>query len=224
VHAGKREKADEVKQPEFWILIFMQEIVSVFKNVGWSDDLYSLLRQCIGRPISQTTRDAMEEKRQVIAPCDNIAEIACPVILYLVIVIEDVFDVLPGVHRAPYSSSDGILGAWMGDRQRKLRGETRITLLCVFVIRIIFCLIEYKLRELRHKYNSTKDGVCCTLKRDEGSDGSADNHTAVVLNAIFQGGPRYWSSSIALSVRKTCPFICSTLLARHWPCNPYCSS
>ena len=165
-----------LSQPEFWILIFMQEIGSVFKNVGWSDDLYTRLRQCIGRPISQTMRDAMEEKRQVIAPCDNIAEIACPVILYLVIVIEDVFDVLPGVHRTPYSSSDGILGAWMGDRQRKFRGETRITLLCVFVIRIIFCLIEHKLRELRHKYNSTKDGVCCTLKRDEGSDGSADNH------------------------------------------------
>lgn len=147
--------------PNFWYLLVLQESNSVMKNAGYYDQLYSFVRQIIGRPISDSARQEMEVKRSVLAPCDNIAEIASPVIIVIVLAFSGLFDVC-GLDRAPYLADSGIVDAWqMG--QERVRGEVPIMLLLVLAVRVVFCCIEMKLRKLkRRKKTTTADAYVST--------------------------------------------------------------
>ena len=141
---------EDMRTVTFWLLIIMQESNSVFKNTGKYDELYVAVLKKIGRPLEENDRHALEEARSTIAPCDNAAEIASPIVLLLVILLESAFNMLPaGVPRAPYLAKEGILVAWkMVSNRERTRGEIPMMLVVVLVIRICFCAFEIKTRAI----------------------------------------------------------------------------
>ena len=52
------------------------------------------------RPVSEEKIKEMNERREVIAPCDNLGEILSPVVILAALTLEGVFDRLP-IGRAP---------------------------------------------------------------------------------------------------------------------------
>ena len=147
----------DVRKLEFWLLLIMQETNSLLKNTGWFDAIYINLRELLGRPVKEDVRNAMEERRAVIAPCDNIGEIISPIVVLVAIGLESAFDGLPGLDRAPFLASKdrGILGAWrMEDINLGLqqsRGDAAIVLIVVLVVRVIFCVLEIRVRAWRKR-------------------------------------------------------------------------
>ena len=137
---------------DFLPLLIMQELNSVFKNTGQYNELYSFVRMQIGRPLAESARKLIDEKRQILAPCDNIGEIVSPLVLLVIICLESLFDVLPGVERAPFLAETGILGGWrMGEGLGRTRGEVPTMLSIVLVVRILFCWIELKVRQYQRR-------------------------------------------------------------------------
>ena len=78
----------------FWYLLIFQESNNVLKNTGYYDQFYLFIRQTVGRPVSDDARGAMEQKRMILAPCDNIAEIASPVVIAIAVAFSGLFDSL----------------------------------------------------------------------------------------------------------------------------------
>ena len=73
---------------KFWALLTWQELNSVAKNTGKHDELYVGVRALLCRPVDEEARKLLEEKRQIIAPCDNIGEIASPIIILVALALE----------------------------------------------------------------------------------------------------------------------------------------
>jgi hypothetical protein len=109
--------------PEFWSLLFFQELSSLIKNTGFSSYLIVWLRNLICFPLSESTRNRMEERRQTIAPLDNFAEITAPVVVAVALFFEAVFDWLPGFNRSHYLAPVGVLGAWQSAFECDLTDE-----------------------------------------------------------------------------------------------------
>ena len=123
---------------EFWLLLVVQESNSVLKNTGKYAKLHVNLRERLDRPVDKVALANMEEKRSIVAPCDNIAEIISPLVLLIAIGFETLYGMMFG--RAPYFSETGILQAWwMGHSNDRYRGETPVMLLVVLLMRIMFC-------------------------------------------------------------------------------------
>ena len=99
---------------EFWSLAMFQEFNSVLKNTGKYDELYAVVRSRVGRPLDESARKRTEEKRAIIAPCDNVGEIMSPVVLIVAIGLEALYSSF-GFERAPYLADSGILEAWRMD-------------------------------------------------------------------------------------------------------------
>ena len=129
---------------EFWLLLVIQEANSVMKNTGKCHELYVVVRAWLRRPVSEEKLKEMNERREVIAPCDNLGEILSPLVILAALILEAMFDWLP-IERAPYLAArdEGILGAW---RHRRFRGEAPIMMTVVLVVRPIFCRIEVTVR------------------------------------------------------------------------------
>ena len=86
----------------------MQELNSVLNT---QDNTTSFIPSCADRFAAQfqeSARKLIGEKRQILTPCDNIGEIVSPLVLLIIIYgLENVFDVLPGVERAPFLVDTG---------------------------------------------------------------------------------------------------------------------
>ena len=97
---------------KFWALLAWQEFNSVAKNTGKYGGLYVGVRALLRHPVDEEARRLMKERRQIIAPCDNIGEIVSPIVIFAAIVLEGLFDALP-IERAPYlaDANEGILSA-----------------------------------------------------------------------------------------------------------------
>ena len=140
--------------PSFWYLLIFQEGNSVLKNTGYYDQLYLFIRQTVGRPVPDDARDAMEQKRMVLAPCDNIAEVASPVVIVIAVAFSGLFDLF-GLDRAAYLAETGLFdGRWQLGHNRS-RGEVPIMLLVVLAFRLLFCWIEITLRSFKHRKETT---------------------------------------------------------------------
>jgi hypothetical protein len=167
--------------PSFWYLLIFQEWNSVMNNTGYYTKLYLFVRETIGRPVSDDTRNAMEDSRCVLAPCDNIAEIASPVVIGIAVALSGLFDVF-GFDRAPYLADKGLFDAWqVGHNQ--FRGEVPIMLLVVLVFRVLFCMIEIKLRSLKHsKETSTVDAPSST---PEAAGGAREKRRRSSMSVLY---------------------------------------
>ena len=178
--------------PSFWYLLIFQESNSVLKNTGYYDQFYLFIRQTVGRPVSDDARDAMEEKRMVLAPCDNIAEIASPVVIAIAVAFSGLFDSF-GLDRAAFLAETGLFDGWqMG--QNRSRGEVPIMLLVVLAFRLLFCWIEITLRSFKHR-KETPPWIPPRrplLKLLQARERNAE--------------PRCLSSTIELPIRRTPPF------------------
>ena len=152
----------------FWALLAWQECNSVAKNTGKFDDLYVAVCARLGRPVNDEKLILMEERRAILAPCENIGEITAPVIILVAIGLEGLFDALP-IERAPYlaDANEGVLGAW---RMQRYQGEAPIMMTGVLAVRLIFCWIELTLRAHVRGGSNNKD----TDNNTGGSDGNAD--------------------------------------------------
>ena len=141
------------------------------------------VRETNGRPVSDDTRNAMEDSRCVLAPCDNIAEIASPVVIGIAVALSGLFDVF-GFDRAPYLADEGLFDAWqVGHNQ--FRGEVPIMLLVVLVFRALFCMIEIKLRSLKHnKETSTVDAPSSTPEAAGGARKKRRSSMSVLYDRI----------------------------------------
>jgi hypothetical protein len=139
--------------PSFWYLLMLQESSSVLKNTGYYDQLYLFVLQTAGRPVSDDDRDAMEEERVVLAPCDNIAEIASPVSIAIAVAFSALFDSF-GLDRAALLAETGLFGGWQMAQSRS-RGEVLVMLLVVLAFRLLFCWIEITLRLFKHRKETT---------------------------------------------------------------------
>ena len=132
-------------------LLLMQEINSVASNTGKYAELHVAVRAMLHRLVDGETRKLSEERRVTIAPCDNIGEIASPVVILIAIGLESLFDALP-IERAPYFAKSGIFGGW---RNQRFRGEAPIMLTIVLFVRIVFCWVEMKVRACQHRNDAT---------------------------------------------------------------------
>ena len=132
----------DMRTSEFWLLIAFQELNSVLKNTGTFAQAYVFVREKLGRSIGEEQLSLMEERRSVLAPCENVGEIISPVIVVAALALESAFDVLP-IEKAHYFRRTGILGGW---RHKRFSGETPILMAIVFVIRVAFCWIEVTVR------------------------------------------------------------------------------
>ena len=178
-----------MKTLEFWLLLMFQEGNSVLKNTGKYDELYVAARALLGRPVGEEMLKLMDERRSTLAPCDNVGEIASPVVLVIAIGLEAVFDSLP-FDRAPYFADSGVVGGW---RQKRFFGEAPIILVIVFFIRIVFCWIEIKLRA-RQRGNET--GTSATT--DAGLQTPQNNRHASGGNGRSNGAQARRSSMVVL--------------------------
>ena len=138
---------------EFWLLLVLQEANSVMKNTGKYHELYVVVRASLHRPVSEEDIKKMNERRKVIAPCDNLGEILSPIVILTALVLEGMFDILPIV-RAPYlaSSDEGILGGW---KHRRFRGEGPIMMIVVLAVRVAFCWVEVTVRARQRRRAET---------------------------------------------------------------------
>jgi hypothetical protein len=149
----------DMRTLEFWLLLLMQELNSAAKNTRKYDEWYVALCARLRRPVKEEDRTLMEEQRATLAPCDNIAEIASPLVIIMVIGLEAVFDGLPTIfRRAPYFAQTGIMGGW---RNQRFRGEALIMMAVAFVVRVMFCWLEVSVRNYQRR-------------RDNGSIGATD--------------------------------------------------
>jgi hypothetical protein len=82
----------------------------VLKNTGKYTELYVAVRARLGREVGEEELKLTEERRAAVAPCDNIGEIASPVVIMITIALESLFDALP-IERAPYFADTGIMGS-----------------------------------------------------------------------------------------------------------------
>ena len=138
--------------PSFWYLLLFQEGNSVLKNTGYYAQFYLFIRQTAGCPVSDNARVAMEENRMVLEPCDNIAEIASPVVIAIAVAFAGLFDSC-GLDRAAFLAGTGLFDGWqMG--QTRSRVEVPIMLLVVLAFRLLFCWIEITLRSFKHRKES----------------------------------------------------------------------
>ena len=177
----------DIRTLEFWGLLLMQEANSVAKNTGKYSDLYVIVHsRVLRRPVDEETRKVMEERRQVIAPCDNIGEIVSPVVIMIAIGLESLFGSLP-FERAPYLAKNGVLGGW---RNQRFRGEAPIMLSAVLMIRIVFCWIEIKVRAHERSNGSNRraqkkrSSMVVLYTRIAHSDGAAV-HMKYLAIALF---------------------------------------
>ena len=138
---------------EFWLLLVFQEANSVLKNTGKCHEVYVVVSASLRRPVSEERTKEMNERREVIAPCDNLGEILSPVVILAALALEGVFDRLP-IGRAPYlaASDEGILGGW---RHRRFRGEAPIMMIVVLAVRVVFCYIEVAVRAHQRRRAAT---------------------------------------------------------------------
>lgn len=60
---------------EFWGTVCIQEMNSLFKNLGWYELVVVSMREYLGRPVGATARAVSVERRSALAPCDNFAEV-----------------------------------------------------------------------------------------------------------------------------------------------------
>ena len=161
---------------EFWSLVMFQEFNSVLKNTGKYDELYAVVRSRVGRPLDESARKRIEEKRATIAPCDNVGEITSPVVLIVAIGLEALYSSF-GFERAPYLADSGILEAWRMDEdgQGRPRGETTRMLTVVLVVRLIFCWLEVKVRHYQ-KRHAHRDGTAAAngAYQGDGERGTED--------------------------------------------------
>lgn len=142
---------------KFWALLTWQELNSVAKNTGKYAELYVGVRALVRRPVDEEVVQLMEEKRQTIAPCDNIGEIASPIVILVAMMLEGLFDMLP-IERAPHlaDANEGILGAW---RSRQFRGEGPIMMIIVLAVRLIFCWIELRVERMQRRNDGTDNST-----------------------------------------------------------------
>ena len=171
---------------EFTLLLMVQEANSVAKNTGMYDAFEAFVRGRIGRPINEITRKRMEEKRAILAPCDNIGEILSPVVLIVVISLEALFGKL-GIERAPFLAYTGILGQWRrtGEGQSRSVGETPSMLAIVLIVRIVFCWIELKVRRHQSRSHHLDD-----LTISSSADGAPQNTDGVGEDTDGNTSPR----------------------------------
>ena len=142
---------------DFWALLCLQEMNSVIKNTGQYIELYVFLSTRLGRSVSQYTRDMIEERRSTIAPCDNLGEMASPVVIFMVMMCEWVFDGIPGLNRAPYVDKEGIWGVLGGRRHQLRRDESVVMLFIVLMVRLVFCYCEMSIRNRQRRKKATRD-------------------------------------------------------------------
>ena len=136
-----------IRSFEFWALVVLQEANSVLKNAGLYLQFFVRMSALAGRPCSTSILKRMEERREVLSPCDNFGEIVSPVVILLALAAESLFFAC-GFDAAPYLEDTGILAAWKsrsGSRD-DFRGETPLMLVVVLIIRVGFCLLELHLR------------------------------------------------------------------------------
>lgn len=131
----------DIRTMEFWALLAMQELNSVVKNTGQYDRLYMFVRQLLRQPVLVRAREQMDERREALAPCDNVGEIAAPIVLLVTIGFEAAFGALR-LERAQYLANGGILGGWTKQRNR----EAPIMMAIVLCFRALFCWIEITVR------------------------------------------------------------------------------
>ena len=177
----------DMRTLEFWGLLALQEGNSVLQNTGQYGELYFFIFKQIGRPVKESERNAIEEWRSTIAPCDNIAEIASPIVILVAMFLEWVFDAF--FERAPYLADAGTLNAWKSDRDR-FRGELPLMITVVLVVRICFCLLEIEIRnrtyhQQRGDTDTDKEG-----EQDSASDGRSSserqhNNRRVSMQVLF---------------------------------------
>jgi hypothetical protein len=129
-----------------------QEANSVAKSTGTYTDLYVTVSARLNRPVSNEERKLMNEKRSTLAPCDNIAEITSPLVITMAIGMEAVFDGLP-TGRAPYFAHIGTMGGW---RSQRFHGEALIMMTIVFLVRVVFCYIEFAVRANQRRRDETR--------------------------------------------------------------------
>ena len=136
-----------LQDPEFWVLLALQEINSLLKNTGVYLWLFVSGRKTFGLDTSHKSIGLMEERRSVIAPCDNMGELVSPVSIMLVIAFESLFSAT-GIRPAPFLARTHIMDAWRarGSNTMVTRSETSLVLLFVLLIRFIFCWVEVALR------------------------------------------------------------------------------
>jgi hypothetical protein len=145
----------DTRTPEFWLLIAFQELNSASKNTGKFDQAFVFVRDQFGRSIGEEQLSLMEERRSVLAPCDNLGEILSPVLIVAALALESAFDVLP-IEKAPYFQRIGILGAW---RYKRFRGETPIMMAIAFLMRVAFCWIEVTVRARQRRTDTDIPGT-----------------------------------------------------------------
>ena len=111
---------------------------------------------CVAPPpgVSEDTIKEMNERREVIAPCDNLGEILSPLVILAALTLEGMFGLLP-IGRAPYlaASDEGILCGW---RHRRFQGEAPIKMIIVVLaVRVAFCYIEVAVRAHQQRRAAT---------------------------------------------------------------------
>ena len=177
----------------FWALLICQELSSAAKNTGKYGDVYVGVRALLRRPVDEDVRKRMEERRQTIAPCDNIAEVASPVVILVAIALEGLFDILP-IERARYlaDADKGILGGW---RSQRFRGEAPIMMIIVLAARLIFCWIELTVRRMQRRNGDTDNTTVAEIgiedvrsddKRAVGATKSRRSSMTVLYNRIVR--------------------------------------
>ena len=74
----------DVAALQFWLIFVVRECNTALKNCGAFDFLIQSARAATGHPLSEAAVAEADEKRRVYAVCDHMAELASPVVLYLV--------------------------------------------------------------------------------------------------------------------------------------------
>ena len=138
---------------EFWLLLVFQETNSVMKNTGKYHEVYVVVCASLRRPVSEDKIKEMNERREVIAPCDNLGEILSPLVILAALTLEGMFGLLP-IGWAPYlaASDEGILCGW---RHRRFQGEAPIMIIVVLAVRVAFCYIEVAVRARQRRRTET---------------------------------------------------------------------
>ena len=114
----------------------------MLKNAGQYNKFNTFIRSQVGRPLEESARKVMEERREILAPCNNIGEVVSPLVLLVVIGFETLLGALPGIAQAPFLADTGILDEWrMGDGLDRSQGETP-SMLANRVCRATFVLLD----------------------------------------------------------------------------------
>ena len=122
---------------QFWALTCLHEMNSLARNTGLFLAVYVNLRNAAGRPVPQSEVAVMEERRTMLAPCDNFGEVLSPVVVSLAIAFQSLFHA-SGLRPAPFAEAGTVRSAHHGD--------TPLLLAMVFGLRIVFCWAELSIR------------------------------------------------------------------------------